>query len=381
MITGKESCEEELQKKMETSILKDMVKPLLDWYDLHARSLPWRENPLPYYVWVSEIMLQQTRVEAVKPFFQRFIERLPDIKALAECPTEQLLKLWEGLGYYNRVRNMQKAAAAVMERHGGKLPADHGALLRLPGIGAYTAGAIASISFGIPVPAVDGNVLRVTGRLCENEGDIGKQSVRREVEALLQNVIPVSAPGKFNQALMDLGAMVCLPGGAPKCRECPLEKLCQARQHGREREFPVKSPKKPKREEKHTVLVIRDGKKTVLRRRPGRGLLAGLYEFPNVPGHLGQAEALEAVKGFGLSPVRITPLEDAKHIFSHVEWQMKGWMVLVEELEGEGAQGMFFVEPARTRREFPIPSAFAAYASALSIKIGQEGIRNEGETA
>lgn len=365
---------------METSNLKKIVSPLLKWFDQNARSLPWRENPLPYYVWVSEIMLQQTRVEAVKPFFNRFIRTLPDIKALAACPQEQLLKLWEGLGYYNRVRNMQKAAIFVMEQYGGELPGDYGALLALPGIGAYTAGAIASISFGIPVPAVDGNVLRVTGRICENEGDIGKQSVKREVEALLQEVIPASAPGKFNQALMDLGAMVCLPGGVPKCGECPLEKLCLARMHGREREFPVKAPKKPRREETRTVLVIRDGNRVALRKRPGRGLLAGLYEFPNVLGFLGQEEALAAVKGFGLSPIRIMPLADARHIFSHVEWQMKGWMVLVEELDEKEEQDLIFVEPARTRQEFPIPSAFAAYAASLSIEIGQKGIQT-GEEA
>ncbi len=364
---------------METAHLQETVQPLLDWFDKNARSLPWRDRPLPYYVWVSEIMLQQTRVEAVKPYFNRFIQALPDVKALAACPQEQLLKLWEGLGYYNRVRNMQKAAVEITEKYQGEIPADHAALLRLPGIGAYTAGAVASISFGIPVPAVDGNVLRVIGRLCENEEDIGKQSVRRKVEELLGAVIPSRTPGKFNQALMDLGATVCLPNGAPKCAQCPLEALCLARKHGRETEFPVKAPKKPRREEERTVLVIRDGRKVALHRRPQRGLLAGLYEFPNTSGFLTRQGALDAVTAYGLSPVRITPLPEAKHIFSHVEWQMRGWMVLVEELEPGRENELIYVEPARTEQEFPIPAAFAAYAACLSIRIGQEGFEEKNQ--
>ena len=236
----------EAQAVEERQILEKIPALLLRWYDGCARVLPWREDPAPYRVWVSEIMLQQTRVEAVKPYYERFLERLPTVKAVAEAPEEQLLKLWEGLGYYNRVRNLQKGAQQVMERFGGEVPADFKALRSLPGVGDYTAGAIASIAFGIPVPAVDGNVLRVLSRLLARREDILDAKVKKRVETEITGIIPKGRAGDFNQSLMELGAMVCLPNGAPKCGNCPLEAICLAHRAGIQGELPVKAPKKPR---------------------------------------------------------------------------------------------------------------------------------------
>ncbi|MCC8137740.1 MAG: A/G-specific adenine glycosylase [Clostridiales bacterium] len=393
--------------KRNTELLKQIQQPLMRWFDGNARVLPWREHPctegtgregqpeqiLPdraYAVWVSEIMLQQTRVEAVKPYYTRFMDALPDIRALADCPEDRLLKLWEGLGYYSRVRNMQKAARVVVEEYGGRLPETLEELMRLPGIGSYTAGAIASIAYGQAVPAVDGNVLRVLSRIVENGEDISKQSVKKDAEEALQAVMPRNSrsgsdaqddqqaekthsqrlsrnlPGTFNQSLMELGALICVPNGFPACECCPVRHLCRAAADGRQTEYPLKAKKKPRRIEERTVLVIRDSSHAALHRRPPHGLLAGLYELPNWEGHLTQNEALRRVSQSGFSPIRIRPLPDAKHIFSHVEWHMTGYLVLVEDREnpaeaGEKDGGMLFLEPEVIRREYSIPSAFTVY--------------------
>lgn len=355
--------------------LSVLVQPLLEWYEKNARVLPWREESTPYRVWVSEIMLQQTRVEAVKPFFERFIKRLPNVKALAECPEDELLKLWEGLGYYNRVRNMQKAAIQIMEEYNGELPADYEALLALKGIGNYTAGAIASISFKIPVPAVDGNVLRILTRVTEDDTDIMKSAFRKQMEVQLASLMQdaekfdAQKSGMFNQALMELGATVCVPNGAPQCEKCPWGEVCQTRRNGRIAEIPVKSKAKERRIEERTVFVIRDGEQVAIRKRPAKGLLAGLYELPNTEGHLEQKAAIEYVKSMGYQPLRIQPLEEAKHIFSHVEWRMKGYAVLIEEPEHKD---LLFVEAQDSEKRYAIPAAFAAYAKYMNIKIGNE---------
>ncbi|MCD8232522.1 MAG: A/G-specific adenine glycosylase [Clostridiales bacterium] len=344
--------------------LKVLVAPLLDWYVVHARRLPWRENVTPYRVWVSEIMLQQTRVETVKPYFERFMKTLPTIQDLASCEEDQLLKLWEGLGYYSRVRNMQEAAREVIDTYGGELPADFDQLISLKGIGCYTAGAIASAAFGLPVPAVDGNVLRVIMRVTADESDISRQSVRTRTEQRLQEIIPLEHARQFNQALMDLGATICLPNGEPLCDDCPWQTLCRAYQQGSWRTLPVKKKATARRSENRTILIIRDGGRVVLRKRPARGLLAGLYEFPNLVGHLSQDEAVQAVQQMNLHPLRIQRLTDAKHIFSHVEWQMTGYMVQVDSLTSEEA-GLLFVEIEDAQAHYPIPSAFAAYTGYL----------------
>ena len=361
--------------------LAKLTAPLLEWYDNHKRELPWRSAPTPYRVWVSEIMLQQTRVEAVKPFFERFTKCLPSVADLAECPEDELLKLWEGLGYYNRVRNMQKAARQVMEEYDGSLPANYDALLHLQGIGNYTAGAIASIAYGIPVPAVDGNVLRILTRVAADDTDIMKASFRKQIEAQLMAYMNSSEfnpawSGAYNQALMELGATVCVPNGAPHCNECPWHTFCMARKQSRIAELPVKKKAKERRIEEKTVLVIRDGNRVAIRKRPKKGLLAGLYELPNVEGRLSQDEVLEKVKEIGLSPIRIQKLSDAKHIFSHVEWHMEGYAILIEESE-EQIEELLFVEAWDSKERYAIPAAFSVYAGYMGIKIGQEKFLEE----
>lgn len=352
-------------------MLNEIVQPLTDWYRQNKRILPWRDQNNAYYTWVSEIMLQQTRVEAVKPYFQRFIGELPDVQALAECPEEKLMKLWEGLGYYNRVRNMQLAAQTVVSAYGGTLPASYEQLLGLKGIGNYTAGAIASIAYHIPVPAVDGNVLRVWSRITENRQDIMKQSVRRQVEIQFQEVIPKDSPGDFNQALMELGAVVCVPNGPAHCDICPVAEFCQAYKHGTVEALPVKAPKKQRTLEDRTVLVIQDGERTAIRKRPKRGLLAGLYELPNLDGHLSQEEALEAVKKMQLDPLYIEPLPDAKHIFSHIEWRMTGYRIRVSSLDTDGEVPFIFAGKKQSEKQYAIPSAFRAYVKYMKEESGK----------
>ena len=359
--------------------LEQLVGPLLEWYAHHARVLPWREEPTPYRVWVSEIMLQQTRVEAVKPYFERFVQELPDVCALASCEEEKLLKLWEGLGYYNRVRNMQAAARTVVSEYGGRLPADYGELLKLKGIGHYTAGAIASIAYGIPVPAVDGNVFRILMRAAEDSSDICKQSVKAKVENLLQPIIPAEQAGKFTQAMMELGATVCVPNGEPHCVECPWGFACLAKKHGTILQFPVKQKAKPRKIEKRTVLLIRDSARILLHKRPKKGLLAGMYEFPNLDGHLTEEEALEFVRARGLTPLRIEPLGDAKHIFSHIEWHMVGYMIrLAQPADVHEEQGDYlFAEARDSAGRYAIPSAFTRYRSYIE---GWDAAKRSAET-
>lgn len=356
--------------------LESMARPLMDWYCEQKRDLPWREEVTAYKVWISEIMLQQTRVEAVKPYYARFLKAFPTIQDLAGAKEDELLKMWEGLGYYNRVRNMQKAAQQVMVEYGGEFPCTYEEIRKLTGIGNYTAGAIASFAFGELKPAVDGNVLRVYSRLTANYDDIMKASVRECVEEELEELIPTDAASDFNQGLIELGAIVCVPNGAPKCSECPLAHLCKAHEQGIELELPVKSKAKERRIEKKTVFVFQDGDYVAIKKRPSQGLLAGLYELPNVEGHLADDDALEYCKQIGLSPLRIQKLEAGKHIFSHVEWQMIGYRIRVDELEKSCTEKMLFVHPEEIQAHYPIPAAFEIYTKYIEIKLGQEKYRD-----
>lgn len=358
---------------MEQFDLQKIVKPLLSWYDAHARILPWREEPTAYRVWVSEIMLQQTRVEAVKPYYERFMKALPNVKVLADADEETLLKPWEGLGYYNRVRNLNKAAIQVEEKYHGNIPNTYEELCSLPGIGSYTAGAIASIAYGRSVPAVDGNVLRVISRIRLDERDILQASVKKSVEQDLSAVMPHDRPGDFNQALMELGATVCIPNGEPKCEECPWNSFCIAKQKGCMTDYPKKAPKKARTIEYKTILVLQDEQKTALRKRPSKGLLAGMYEFPWIEGIQDEDSVLAYLKEIGLQAIHIKRLEDSKHIFSHKEWHMTGYAIRVDELaRSEDKSGLLFVEREETQNKYAIPAAYAAYTGYLNIKLGNE---------
>lgn len=338
---------------------------LLAWYRENARDLPWRHTREPYPIWVSEIMLQQTRVAAVIGYYTRFLQAFPTVEALAAAPEEELLSLWQGLGYYSRARNLRKAAQAVTER--GGFPDTYEGLLSLPGIGSYTAGAIASAAFGRPVPAVDGNVLRVMSRLTDNHDDIRSPSVRRGIESQVRELFPDADEDIriFNQALMELGATVCVPNGLPQCGRCPAAAYCLARERGTAAELPIRAPKKERRAEDRTVFVLLREGQTALRKRPGCGLLAGLWEFPNVEGTLPEAEAAEVVKSWGLSVSDWRGKLSAKHIFTHIEWRMTGYVLTVTGADSQ----KFSWADGRELEAYAIPSAFARFRAAASEAI------------
>lgn len=327
--------------------LSEIVSPLLQWYDNHARILPWRENPIPYAVWISEIMLQQTRVEAVKPYFDRWMKSFPDLLSLANASEDEVMKLWEGLGYYSRARNLHKAARLVAEKFDGSLPPSFDELRSLPGIGEYTAGAIGSIAFGLPVPCVDGNVLRVVARLTAEHADIGTATAKKLLTGWVRDIVPKDRPGDFNQAMMELGATVCLPNGTPKCGLCPLAFLCEAHLQDRATDFPVKGEKPSRKIEKKTILILLSQEipapgsspeaapatryRIALRKRPKSGLLAGLWEFPNFDGELTEAEVRRILDLSGIKLSSLVKLKQSKHIFTHIEWEMSGYLAVAEE--------------------------------------------------
>lgn len=345
-----------MQEKSEINMI-EIVEPLLQWYEKKARILPWRENTEPYRVWISEIMLQQTRVEAVKPYFQRFMRELPDIQALAQADENTLLKLWEGLGYYNRVRNMQKAAQMIATEFRGYFPDRYEDILRLPGIGEYTAGAISSISFGKPIPAVDGNVLRVVTRLTEDATDVGSPSFKKATAERLKAVYPAERCGDFTQSLMELGAVVCLPNGEPLCNECPVAKLCLACRNKTQMDFPVKAAKKARRKEEKTVFLLNHEQKLAICRRGPEGLLAGLWELPNQARKLTKEQAENWLSQIGVQPRDLRKLKKRKHIFTHVEWDMAAYYA---ECETE-PDGFLWVSRAELESVYALPTAFRQF--------------------
>ncbi len=352
--------------------LHDLPIPLLTWYRENARVLPWRSDPTPYHVWVSEIMLQQTRVAAVLDYYRRFLEAAPDVSALAALPQDQLMKLWQGLGYYSRARNLQKAAKQIMERHGGIFPNTYEDIRALAGVGDYTAGAVAAIAFGLPVPAVDGNVLRVAARIAGDSGDITTSSMKKKVTKALEAVIPLEAPGDFAQALMELGATVCLPNGAPLCGQCPASHLCRAFQEGRTEELPVKPAKKARRVEERTVYLLFHRDRVALRRRPGQGLLAGLWEYPNEP-----SCGLSRPAQWGLALPAWERAGTGIHIFTHIEWRMTA---LTGEAEGPDLpEGWVWASRADLRDRYAIPNAFRSFEGIVLDRLRCRAHRGPGE--
>ena len=329
---------------------------LLPWYQKNKRDLPWRKDREPYHVWVSEIMLQQTRVEAVKGYYERFLHALPTVESLANCDDDLLHKLWEGLGYYSRVRNLKKAAIVITEQYHGIFPESHGEILKLPGIGAYTAGAICSIAYDLPTPAVDGNVLRVVSRLNNDPAPIDLPETKKAVTAALAEIYPQAA-GDFTQALMELGATLCGPNRAPDCKNCPCNKICLAYREGTADKLPVKAPKKEKRQEDRTVYILHCDGRYALEKRPSKGLLAGLWQFPNVSGHQDTLQALETLQNLGLKPREILREVERKHIFTHIQWNMKG--IYLEVADTCGLFRWFTAEEINTQAA--LPTAFRQF--------------------
>ena len=346
--------------------MENISPALLEWFYKNRRSLPFREDPTPYHVWLSEVMLQQTRVSAVLPYYYRFLEVLPDIPALAACEEEKLHKLWEGLGYYSRVRNLQKAAKLVCAQYGGQLPADYAALLALPGIGEYTAGAIASISFGLPVPAVDGNVLRVFSRLYNDPGVITEPAVKKAFTARVMEHQPPEKAGDYNQALMELGALVCVPNGAPLCGQCPLAEVCLARAADTTAQLPQKAKPKPRKIVPVTLALVESPAGFLVQQRPQKGLLAGLWQ-PVLweDEHLLQAEVLARLAALGLDTGTAAPaaLPAAKHIFTHIEWLMSGVQLRVAAQSAPA--GYVWASREQLRTAYTLPGAFRAYKPLL----------------
>ena len=325
---------------------------LVPWFLREKRDLEWRKDPTPYRVWISEIMLQQTRVEAVKPYYDRFLAELPVVAALAAVDEKRLLKLWEGLGYYRRARNLQAAAKKIMQDHGGVFPSDYDSVRALPGIGDYTAGAILSIAFGKPFPAVDGNVLRVVSRLVASYEDIDAPKIRKELTTALATVYPAGKCSEFTQSLMELGATVCLPNGTPLCTVCPLAGICLTSKNGLSDEIPVRKAKMTRPVKEFSVIVLRDAAgRFAVRRRPETGLLAGLYEFPNLEGHPDET-ALKTT----FRTVRLMKTGTARHIFTHVEWDMTLYLAETDD----PPDGFEWIPRAVLRAETAIPSAFRA---------------------
>ena len=334
----------------------EFARALVEWYHDNKRDLPWRNTDDPYAIWVSEIMLQQTRVEAVKPYYARFMTELPDIRALAEAEEEKLNKLWQGLGYYSRVRNMQKAARQCVEMYGGRLPADYVTLQSLTGIGNYTAGAIASFAYGIPVPAVDGNVKRVLARYLAVEEPIENKEVISLLERFVREKMPEDAPGDFNQALIELGATVCGPDRAARCGGCPLLPGCRAFKDGKTERLPLRTPKAEKRVEEKTVLIVRCGDGIAMQKRPPKGLLAGLWEPIVSDGVKDEPQILDLLREQGCTVERVCKLPHARHVFTHIVWEMDGYEVTVNT---PGALTFYTKEE---RQALAIPSAFSAFS-------------------
>lgn len=339
--------------------LQKIISPLLAWYDRNARTLPWRMNTDAYRVWVSEIMLQQTRVDTVIPYYERFLRELPIIQSLAEAPEEKLLKLWEGLGYYSRVRNMQKAAVIICKQYNGSFPEQYNEILSLPGIGAYTAGAISSIAFGKPIPAVDGNVLRVITRLTGNVQDINNPTLKEQITKDLTDIYPSERCGDFTQSLMELGALVCLPNQMPKCDFCPLSDLCYANQNQLQLKIPVKSVKEEKRKENKTVFLLLCGDKIAVNKRKASGLLGGLWEFPNIDGQAENMQISDWLREKGLIAESITKTAEKKHIFTHIEWDMVCYTVHCKN----ASSAFTWISIETLKDEISLPTAFRKFLS------------------
>ncbi len=337
-------------------ILPQLPDVLLSWFYQNRRELPWRKDKDPYHIWISEIMLQQTRVEAVKGYYSRFLERLPTVASLAKADDELLTKLWEGLGYYTRVRNLKKAALTIMEQHGGIFPNTYEDIRKLSGIGDYTAGAICSIAFGQKVPAVDGNVLRVYSRLTDDHTAIDQLSMKRKVSQQLRLVYPDSA-GDFTQAIMELGATVCGPNRKPDCANCPCGRFCLAHKRNTAESLPVKNPKKERKTEDMTVFILNCDDQYALEKRPSSGLLSDLWQFPNTPGILDTEDVIAHLECKGVKVKDMHRMLERNHIFTHIQWNMRGYYIQCFNQGG----GYSWQSAKQINEESSLPTAFRQF--------------------
>lgn len=340
----------------EIELMKQIRKPIIQWYQKNKRELPWRKEKNPYYIWISEIMLQQTRIEAVKQYYERFIQQIPTIQALAQVEEETLLKLWEGLGYYHRARNLKKAAQVIEQQYEGKMPQYYEELIRLSGIGEYTAGAISSIAYDQRVPAVDGNVLRVLSRVTGSKKDVLESKTKREFKQKLQKIMPKQA-GDFNEGLMELGELICLPKGKPLCKSCPLQNICIANNQKLTNEIPVRHQKINRKKEEKTVFLFVFKDEIAIRKRQKTGLLANMYEFPNENKNLTHKEIENILKRWNLKAIKMENIGVHHHIFSHIEWDMIGYKI---QVEGKN-QEFLWKKKQEIINRYPMPGAFMPF--------------------
>lgn len=341
----------------EIELMKKMRKPVIEWYQTNKRELPWRKEKNPYHIWLSEIMLQQTRIEAVKQYYKRFLKQLPTIEDLAKVEEEELLKLWEGLGYYNRARNLKKAAQVIQEKYGGQMPKRYEELIELPGIGEYTAGAISSIAFDEPVPAVDGNVLRVVSRVIGSKKNVLDSKTKKEFTQELKEIMPKKHAGDFNEGLMELGEVVCIPNGEPLCEKCPLQEICVAKNENLTTEIPVRNQKIKRRKEEKTVFLLEFEDKIAIRKRENISLLANMYEFPNIDKKINKRECESVLKNWCLTGKYIEKIGTHHHIFSHIEWDMIGYKIQVDAINKE----FIWLKKEEILKKYPIPGAFISF--------------------
>lgn len=340
--------------------MKKMTKPIIQWYQENKRELPWRKEKNPYHIWISEIMLQQTRIEAVKQYYKRFLEELPTIEDLATIKEERLLKLWEGLGYYNRARNLKKAAQTIQEKYQGEMPKKYEELIQLAGIGEYTAGAISSIAYDEKVPAVDGNVLRVVSRVIGSKKDVLESKTKKELTEKLQQIMPKQA-GDFNEGLMELGELICIPNGDPLCAKCPLQEICVANKEGLTGVIPVRNLKIKRKKENITVFLLEHGDKIAIRKRAPKGLLANMYEFPNVNQRINPKDLQKILQEWNLVGKKEEKIGTHHHVFSHIEWDMIGYKIQVKS----GNQEFIWVKKQEILEQYPIPGAFVPFVKKM----------------
>ena len=349
-------CLQEKDIKMNEE-LKQIINPLIKWYEINKRILPWREEKNPYQIWISEVMLQQTRIEAVKKYYTRFMKQLPTIKELANVEEDELLKLWEGLGYYNRARNLKKAAIIILEQYNENMPTTYAELMKLPGIGEYTAGAIASIAYNEKVPAVDGNVLRVISRVIGNDKNILEQKVKQEITEMLYKMMPEQA-GNFNESLMELGEVICLPNQEPECNKCPIKEYCYAFKYHVTTKLPVRIKQLKRKIERKTIFLLTTKEdKIAVTKRGSTGLLAGMYEFPNIERDYTENELSEILKTWNLNMKDIVSSKRKQHIFTHITWDMIGYEIIVENENDR----FLWVSKKELRTKYALPTAFAKF--------------------